>query len=283
VKTNKTKVVFIAGTSHSGSTLLDKILGIHPNGVSLGEVYLTYQKFKLNPDKFDTLVCSCGQLGNSCNFWKAIFKLWLEDASLTYSKAYTILISYFQATYGTNSFLIDSSKYLPALKTIQTIENIDIYVIHIVKDVRSYLVSQIDRAKQKGKSHLFSNLKHARSWYNQNSKIHNYCVQNNLKFTQLGYEEFCLYSELALNDICQFLDEIQSNQMLQMENDKSHLLTGNSMRLDAKKAKIQYDYRWFNRRDWFLPYFLSTQVRNFNVKMVYSKQYHQIFNRFKKQ
>ncbi len=282
METNKVKVIFISGSSHSGSTLLDKVLGSHPNGVSLGEVYLTYQKFKEKPEQFDNHKCSCGVNGNVCVFWQKIFIIWSSNDVKSYNQAYSLMLDHFITVYGKHAFLIDSSKYLPAIKEIQNLNDIELYIIHLIKDIRSYIVSQIDRAKQKGKYRRFANLKHARSWYNQNKKIQDYLSSKSMNYINLGYEELCMFPKLALNDICEFIGEPQVLELSKLENDKSHLLTGNAMRLDPKKSAIQYDFRWFNRRDWILPYYFWKKVRNYNSKVVYSRNYNQIFERSRK-
>jgi len=277
MKNNKIKVVFIAGSSHSGSTLLDKVIGSHPNGISLGEIYLTYKRFKDKPEQFDNQKCSCGVNGSNCLFWQKIFTIWTEKNAKSYNQAYSLLLDHFITVYGKQAFLIDSSKYLPAIQEIQNMNSIELHIIHLIKDVRSYIVSQIDRAKQKGTYRRFANLKHTRSWYNQNKKIQDYLRSKSMNYINLSYEELCMFSQLAFNDICDFINEHQVPQLLKLDNLNSHLLTGNNMRLDPKKSVIQYDFRWFNRRDWIMPYFLWKKVRNYNMQVVYSRNYHKIF------
>jgi hypothetical protein len=232
-----------------------------------------------NPKQFDNLICTCGVNGNVCVFWQKIFAIWSSNEVKSYNVAYTLLLEHFISVYGKQAFLIDSSKYLPVIKEIQNLNTIELYVIHLIKDIRSYIVSQIDRSKQKGKYKSFANLKHARSWYNQNKKIQDYLSSNPMNSINLGYEELCMFPVLALNDIGEFIGEPQVLELSKLENVKSHLLTGNAMRLDPKKSAIQYDFRWFNRRDWILPYYFWKKVRNYNSKFVYSRNYNKIFER----
>lgn len=64
--TKRRKVVFIAGTGHSGSTLLDMCLGGHPDVTSLGETgFLYLYAKKLVPQH----ICTCGQTVDMCPFW----------------------------------------------------------------------------------------------------------------------------------------------------------------------------------------------------------------------
>ena len=63
------KVIFIGGTSYSGSTFLDMILANDPKGFSCGEVYALFHPFRryhIHP------ICGCGDKG--CNIWTRILK-----------------------------------------------------------------------------------------------------------------------------------------------------------------------------------------------------------------
>jgi len=55
------RVIYIAGTSHSGSTLLDLMLNAHPAIFSAGEVLKLNRQLGINhPRKQNSAPCSCG-------------------------------------------------------------------------------------------------------------------------------------------------------------------------------------------------------------------------------
>jgi len=56
--------VFIASLGHSGSTLLDLMLGSHPRLVSLGEVHATIARAAEKQN-----VCTCGKAADDCPVW----------------------------------------------------------------------------------------------------------------------------------------------------------------------------------------------------------------------
>ena len=61
------KIIFIAGSSRSGSTLLDILLGSLPNFFSTGELYHIWVRgLKLNES------CGCGQKFKECPFWNEV-------------------------------------------------------------------------------------------------------------------------------------------------------------------------------------------------------------------
>lgn len=68
----KIKLIYILGLGHSGSTLLDLILGMHNQIESLGEInyFNKYISGNLN--------CSCGKRINECDYWVKILNIYLN-------------------------------------------------------------------------------------------------------------------------------------------------------------------------------------------------------------
>ena len=59
-----TKVLYIAGSGRSGSTILDNILGELDGFVSAGEVRFLWER-----GMRDDRTCACGEPFSSCPFW----------------------------------------------------------------------------------------------------------------------------------------------------------------------------------------------------------------------
>ena len=73
------KVIYIISLGHSGSTLIDCILGTHPTFHSSGELrYLNWQ-LERTKNSLATLktqnICTCGNDFRNCNFWSKVFKV----------------------------------------------------------------------------------------------------------------------------------------------------------------------------------------------------------------
>jgi hypothetical protein len=67
----KLRVVYVAGSGHTGSTLLAMLLDAHPRIVSVGEISV---KPKIRRrGNYDNQRCSCGSLIGECPFWVEIF------------------------------------------------------------------------------------------------------------------------------------------------------------------------------------------------------------------
>lgn len=63
------KLVFIASLSHSGSTILDLILGGHSRFVGLGEIVRVLRPGPTGLEKTRKLLCSCNKEMDQCVFW----------------------------------------------------------------------------------------------------------------------------------------------------------------------------------------------------------------------
>ena len=61
----RTKILYIAGIYHSGSTLLDRSLSVGQNIIGFGEIS------KAHFDGFEDY-CTCGELSINCGFWKLV-------------------------------------------------------------------------------------------------------------------------------------------------------------------------------------------------------------------
>lgn len=72
------KLIYILAQGHSGSTLLDCILGTHPSFVSSGELrYLNWQVFRTMDKRSsvaDQSVCSCTADFRDCEFWSKVLQ-----------------------------------------------------------------------------------------------------------------------------------------------------------------------------------------------------------------
>src|SRR3982751_3117232 len=78
----KKKIVYIAGYSRSGSTILDIVLGSQQNVFGTGELAYLFDDWLLTERK-----CTCGEAYNCCDFWRN-FQL---PAGINFNKAIEII------------------------------------------------------------------------------------------------------------------------------------------------------------------------------------------------
>ncbi len=168
---NRIKVIFITGSSRSGTTLLDRILGQVPGFFSLGEVFYIWERGILQNQ-----LCGCGKPFRDCEFWSQV----IDEFSAYHSTdfldilqlqrevtrirnipyfifpslrpksfqlklhKYTVMLATLYRTIANvsnASILIDSSKFAPHGFVLKQIPYLDLFVIHIMRDSRGVVYS----------------------------------------------------------------------------------------------------------------------------------------------
>lgn len=173
------RVLYVMGAGRSGSTVLDTVLGNHPQVESVGEL--------------SNLVCSgwagleycaCGEMGNRCPYWTQIRKEWIartgnEDTAgyldlqrafeggrwypaellraphanrlkrrfLTYAEQTAALYRAIRHVSG-KPVVVDSSKLPFRALALSRVAGVDLRVIHLVRDGRGVAAS-LKRAYRK--------------------------------------------------------------------------------------------------------------------------------------
>jgi hypothetical protein len=270
------RVVFIAGLGHSGTTLLDLMLGAHSAMVGLGEVdrTLTGSGSSASPSS-ESPGCACGEQGASCPLWSEVARSpGIQDAENPHQR-YTRMLEVLRSLHDDHVMAVDSSKRLKALESLRTHPALDVRVIFLVRDVRSFIVSSLDNISRKRRIDpdypALSRFGQARLWARENRRIRGYLEHHRLPFFQLGYEELCLMPEATTRRLCQFLGLDWEPSMLDLSRSRSHVLRGNRMRFKAGESGLNYDWRWFNRSEWCSPYLLYPGLRRLNRELVYSQ------------
>ena len=259
MKNENITVLYIAGNGHSGSTLLDIILGSSPDIFSAGE--LTF----ITRDSIFEEYCSCGCLIKECQVWSKIVNVWLEKASITlenykrlrlrYERNKVTLITfknvwfpsqdfeiYCNATYqlfkaiqqvtGKN-IIIDSSKSPQRISILK--KSVNLQVIHICRNSKGVLNS----AKKAYKKDIQSGIE-KETYARRTSKVLIEWV-----FVNFVTELFCLgvnskkikYNSYIKN--IKLLQKVHPAIQIQEKNLYStpHMLAGNKLRLN-KNIKV---------------------------------------------
>jgi len=166
------KVIFIGGSSRSGTTLLDVMLGGLDGFFSLGEMYHVWERGFIENE-----LCGCGTPFLTCGFWEAVTRSAFGDPesvsphgilrlarrvqrikfipqmlcrklrTSSYAAAWDEYSSILERLYSSiamhsnASYLIDSSKAPAYGFMLNSIPALDVYVIHIVRDSRAVAYS----------------------------------------------------------------------------------------------------------------------------------------------
>lgn len=187
------KLVYIMGAGRSGSTILDIVLGNHPEIESVGELVKWPVSGWINNE-----YCACGHRANDCAYWTQIRQAWSkstgENDILTYmsqqdlftgrlipylrlfrewSRSSAEFKRYAEQTYAlldaihlvsNKSIIVDSSKYPERAFLLSMMPNIDLYLIHLVRDGRGVAWSLQKSFKKNDKVGVQKEIKSGPVW-----------------------------------------------------------------------------------------------------------------------
>lgn len=254
-----TKIIYIAGLGHSGTTLLDLALGTSSNVVGLGELKRLMQNH--TRDKNLKSVCSCGKRGNECRVWSELGSL-LNTDEADIDKV-GLVVDFLKEKYGKNVVLIDSSKNsYNYLKDVN--RGFDLRLIYLTRDIRSWSYS---RHLSTGKPFIYFVFR----WVAENIKLHWSIKRMGIKIIQIGYEELAFHTKYMFETLSKSLQIEYREEMLHPENSNSHIISGNILRVDQnKRSGWYYDSRWMLSRRIFLWSPLLLVFYKLNRRLVYS-------------
>ncbi|MEO1402779.1 MAG: sulfotransferase [Cyanobacteria bacterium J06635_1] len=283
MKNDSVSHVQVMSLGHSGSTLMNLLLGTHPDFVSLGEVMHSFMYELKNPEA----QCSCGEPASTCVFWGKVLHQVSAETQLDIPKGYQVIFETFQAIYpAAEKQFADSSKSLEVIKLLNSKLKRPLKVVFVMRDVRSYTISQIDNLSRKfssfnTKDKIFRNsLIRSRfyfylDWYYRNLRIRKFLERENIAYIQVGYEELCLRPDIVLGKIFEFLKVADclpedSLKIAAPSQSESHIIRSNRMRLQKGKQTLSYDTRWLTRNEWILPAAVFPGIMRFNAREVYA-------------
>ncbi len=287
----RTLVLYIVGAGRSGSTLLEMVLGEHPEIVVSGELrHLWSAGFRRNQ------TCACGSQFNDCPFWAAVtdtlrnagmaddeplaversirervrVRKLLELTGLrttTYSGAMRAddlvgqLYAAIADTSGAN-VVVDSSKSSLMCLLLARNRDIDLRVIHLVRDARGVAFSWAqpkqwlgdpDNKAAEMRTHRIQ--KSCGDWALANV-LADLCRRRASRYTLMRYEDFAARPvasvSQALNELA--LDELLASGRFSavVAKPANHSIMGNPIRFATGEVEIRADERWkreMSRRD----------------------------------
>ena len=272
-------LLLIRGLGHSGSTLLDLVLGGHPSVIGLGEASRVLLSAladssvgcQLNDWREQyTQPCTCGLMIDQCPLWSRFFLGSPVDKSLSFLDQFSRLISplsgpstkWIVESYQSDKMLLDYSR-----------TGRNVRVIHLTRDARSWTHSEARRGVSRygrGRSVGWRGLQR---WMRVNRQLEKELRSSSLQYFKLGYEELALAPEATLKLLCDWLGLDFFPGMLRPEDSsRSHIIAGNRMRyLAGKRNRIVYDGAWLASNSLSVrASLLVPGVASLNQRLVYS-------------
>jgi len=254
-------IIYISGEGHSGSTLLDIVLGSQKNSFSAGELRFLQEKGIKNRE-----YCACGVPVPDCNIWGEVIRQWgkvrvldldsyiqiqnrlmsnrnmlkskrllkekppkiqdfLKDTESLYSTIFSVTRS---------DCIVDSSK-APGMILILKELKFNITVIHLIRRFGHVLNSNKRQAKKDLKAGIEHDVKPIntliviRSWILKNILTKRY--SKGIEYKQIKYEDYIQNLEKAISKITDYDSDFKKQLEKRGPFYPRHLVAGNAMRM----------------------------------------------------
>ncbi len=288
---SRIKVLYIAGMSRSGSTILSNILGEIEGFFNAGELIDIWDRGLASDGE-----CGCGMKISKCEIWRAVldkafgnqsridiqkmvdlrdracharYVPWLMLKTGAKSKLKSRLDEYlgnlenlYRAIQSiTNSrIIVDSSKNIGYAHILTMIPMIDLYVVHLIRDPRATAYSWL--RKKEGlwrKTPMDSTV----LWNARNIVAEIFRKKLAGNYIRLYYEDFVAKPQIAVKSILELVQENPMHLPFVSEQDVelgfNHTIFGNPNRLQRGIFKLRLDDEWkgMKKLDWFIVNILS--------------------------
>jgi hypothetical protein len=281
------RVLYVGGLGRSGSTLIERLIGQLPGVCAVGELVHLWERGVTDDER-----CGCGEPFSQCPFWelvgKAAFGGWDEiDVSRVAAlraqvdrnrfipalarrhvrpqtrRRLTEYTSYYARVYAAVAgvsgcdLVVDSSKHASLAFCLRAAPDVDLRVLHLVRDPRAVAYSwsrQVRRPDTDRPSYMtrYSPATAAMQWNIQNAAF-GLLARTGCPTMRLRYEDFTAEPELTLRRVAGFaaLAAQDSYPFLTTDGaswsarlDGGHSVSGNPMRFTTGQVPISQDEQW---------------------------------------
>jgi hypothetical protein len=276
------KVVYIMGAGRSGSTVLDVVLSNHAAIEGIGELMrLTGHGIA------DNEYCACGARESDCPFWSEVIQRWQDDAGLGGIHEYSALqdkverllaqaapgrarqhhsddlaryahqtCALFEAigSVSRKDIIVDSSKNRARALALANVKGLDVYLIHLVRDVRGVVWSLKKHFARNEKAGIPSEIQSLPVWRASAQwcyvNLESEWVRRQVppeRSMRLRYEDFVSDPGATLirigrfieTDLTQLADAVADGALLRV----NHTIAGNRLRMKGA-IKLSLDQEW---------------------------------------
>ncbi len=231
------RLVYITARGHSGSTLLEMMLGAHPAGESLGELKALARK-RGN-------ACRCGAASvPDCPFWSKVDELLHRNSPFSLEEldtepedqeafeAQNLALLQAAAEASGAEFVVDSSKSLRRLTRLDRI-GLDVDVIVLRRSPLGVVCSNLRRGRDwRAESRRYTIATMKTRAYLEGRTVH-----------ELSYDALVRDPRGALGRLMQSLGYAATPEQFEWASQPSHTFAGNAMRFSTEST-IRRDERW---------------------------------------
>ncbi len=283
----RVRVLYVGGLGRSGSTLIERLVGQLPEVCPVGELVHLAHRGIAEGER-----CGCGQPFRQCSFWRQVGKTafggWdevdvrridalrsrvdrnrfipalarrelspdrrrvLDEYTEYYARLYAAL-----AEVSGCQVVVDSSKHPALAHCLRWREDIDLRVLHVIRDSRAVAYSwsrQVRRPDTDSESYMAkgSPTRMAGQWMVHNAAFH-LLARLGCPTMRLRYEDFITAPETAMRRVTDFAGlPVQGGYPFLGSDgatrwarlDGAHSVSGNPIRFVTGKIPISRDEQW---------------------------------------
>ena len=278
------RVVYLGGLGRSGTTLVERLLGELPSVCALGEIVHLWQR-----DIRDNERCGCGSRFSACTFWKRVGELafghWsnvdvdrvhalrdvvertrhiprLAAARLPaaqhadvreYASFYAKVYAAAAAVSGAQ-VVVDSSKHSALAHVLRWADEVDLRVVHVVRDARGVAYSwtkTVARPESDDSAEMtrYSPGRSALLW-NAHNAAFGLLARRGVPVHRIRYEQFLTDPRAAVRELADFAGLPVTGAELAFLGDGyadlrvGHSAAGNPMRFSVGRLPLRRDDDW---------------------------------------
>lgn len=202
---NNRTVVYILSSAHSGSTLIDMMIGAHPSCTSLGEFKHIVERVA---DRSHNICAICR---DRCVYWDRFAQV--VEPPYYHSTAFEV--------FGT-PILVDSSKSMNWIRSNLPYVGAEVKIVSIIRQG----LATLTKAKRK---HGSITKNHVMTWLDANLRLDSFIrdVSPRNRLT-VRYEDLCDNTDAVLARVCNFLQISYKRSMEQFWTAHHHVIGGNT-------------------------------------------------------
>ena len=280
---NPIRVLYIMGVGRSGSTFLAAVLGNHPQLINIGEIYDLARQGWLKDE-----YCACGLRPSQCGYWRAIRQQWARRVGADDVEGFVRLADQFEPSkhwqarlmresrapspefrqyarqtvalleairqVSARPVVVDSSKRASRAYALSLMSQVDLRLIHLVRDGRGVAWSKQKKLEQDPKGGVGSLQKPHKAWRSTlgwiRGNLRAELVRRRLgadRTLRIRYEDCVTQPGKVLTDIGRLLDidfeEVARSIAAGKPLGVGHMITGNRLRM-AGQVRVKPDIEW---------------------------------------
>lgn len=234
------KVIYIAGHGHSGSTLLDLIVGSHSRVVSVGEITFTSLQRLFDLSKREK-PCMCGARTSECPLWHEVLLRWeargigqATDILKPASPGVTADIISDILAVANRPIYAESTKNTTRLAQLLSEPDLDVFVLQILRDPRAVALSSDRKYGGFYKKTL--------SWPRLNAAIERLMEARPNRLLRVHYEKLVTAPAREMARVMEFCGETFEPEQIAFAGGEHHNIGGNKMRYNSTAIRPDASY-----------------------------------------